>query len=120
MMDRRTLYADALDVLLTGSMSQVVAARNYRLLAEVARLAQYDAPVDFAATDRALFQAWRDAVTQFHLRGWTNMTAQRVVAIARLANAPIPATDFAARNPPLDPGAPATAELFDEASENTS
>jgi hypothetical protein len=93
-----------LDVLLAGDMAKVAAARDFRLLAEVARLAQYDAPVDFAATDRALYQAWRNAVTQFHLRGWTYMTAQRVVAVAKLTNNPIPETDFAARNPPLDPG----------------
>src|SRR6476661_818782 len=102
LINRRTLYADALDVLLAGDMAKVVAARDFRLLAEVARLAQFDAPVDFAATDRALYWGWRNAVAQFHVRGWTYMTAQRVVAAAKLANCPIPASDYAARNPPLD------------------
>lgn len=97
-------------VLLASDMAKVAASRDYRQLAEVARLAQYDAPVDFAATDRALYQAWRNGVTQFHLGGWTYMTAQRVVAIAKLANKPIPETDYAARNPPLNPGASASVD----------
>lgn len=107
----RDLYVDALEILLNGDIAKLVATRNYRLLAEVARLAQYDAPIDFAVTDRALYQAWRNAVTQFHLRGWTYMTAQRVVAVAKLANSPIPETDCAARNPPDVPGAPASVEI---------
>ena len=106
-LDARNLYVEALDVLQTGTMAKLVADRNYRLLAEVARLAQYDAPLDLAVTDRALFQAWREAVTQFHLRGWTYMTAQRVVAVAAMENDPVPVGDPAAHDPPHVPGKPA-------------
>lgn len=112
MVDRSTLYADALDKLLAGDMAKVAYARDYRLLAEIARLAQYDAPVDFAVTDRALYAAWRNAVTQYHLRGWSHMTAQRVVAVAKLASCPIPDSDYAARNPPRNPGAPASVDDY--------
>jgi hypothetical protein len=31
----------------------------------------------------ALFQAWRDAVTRFHKRGWTHMTPERVATVRR-------------------------------------
>lgn len=109
--DRRDLYADALSILLSGGIAELVVDRNFRLLAEVARLAQYDAPIDLSVTDRALYQAWRNAVTKFHLSGWTYMTAQRVVAVAILANKPIPVSDCAARNPPLQPGAPVPADF---------
>jgi hypothetical protein len=82
--DVRNLYVDALGTLLAGDMAKLVAARNFRLLAEVARLAHEDAPIDLAVTDRALYQAWRNAVTLFHLRGWTYMTPERVHAVATL------------------------------------
>lgn len=102
--DRRTLYADALEALLRGDMAKLALAREFRLLAEVARLAQWDAPTAFAGTDPALYQAWRAAVTRFHLAGWTHMTAQRVTAIATQENAALPATDYAAQDPPPSPG----------------
>jgi hypothetical protein len=74
----RTLYVDALDVLLRGRMAQVAVARDWELLREVARLAQQDAPPVLASTDPALFAAWRAAVTKYHLKGWTHMTPDRV------------------------------------------
>lgn len=74
----RDLHAEALDVLLGGKTAAVVRARDWELLREVARLVQTDAPHDLAATDPALFQSWRAAVTRFHLGGWTNMTPERI------------------------------------------
>ena len=59
-------------------MSAVAKTRDWELLKEVARLASEDAPTDLAVTDPALFQSWRAAVTKYHLRGWTNMTPERV------------------------------------------
>ena len=102
--DRRTLYAEALEALLRGDMAKLAVSREFRLLAEVARLAQWDAPVAFAGTDPALYQAWREAVTRFHLGGWTNMSAQRVKQVADQERAPLPATDYAAQDPPPSPG----------------
>jgi hypothetical protein len=78
----RTLYVRALEALLKGEMAKVALQRDFRLLAEIARLAQSDAPVDFAATDPALFTSWRAAVTRYHVAGWTNMTPERVMALA--------------------------------------
>ena len=78
MRSRRELHVEALAILLQGRMSSVVKARDWELLGEVARLAEQDAPTDLAVTDPALFQAWRTAVTRYHLRGWTNMTPERV------------------------------------------
>lgn len=78
MRSRRDLHVEALRILLQGKMSAVVRARDWDLLREVARLACQDAPADLAVTDPALFQSWRAAVTRYHLRGWTNMTPERV------------------------------------------
>lgn len=77
----RTLYVDALDVLLKGRMAEIAVARDWELLREVARLAQQDAPLELASTDPALYETWRAAVTRYHLKGWTHMTPQRVDAI---------------------------------------
>ncbi len=79
----RALHVEALDILLRGRVAKVVKERDWELLEEVARLAQADAPPDLAATDPALFQAWRDAVTRFHKAGWTRMTPERVAEISR-------------------------------------
>lgn len=77
----RERHTAALDMLLRGRIARVVLDRDWELLAEIARLAQEDAPTDLAATDPALFKAWRDAVTRYHRSGWTNMTAERVTAV---------------------------------------
>lgn len=74
----RTLYVEALDVLLRGRMAEVAVDRDWNLLEEVARLATEDAPPDLAVTDPSLFASWRAAVTKYHLKGWSNMTPERV------------------------------------------
>ena len=79
----RTLYVEALDALLRGRVAEVMVARDWELLREVAKLAQQDAPRDLAMTDAALFQTWRQAVTKFHLGGWSAMTPERVDEITR-------------------------------------
>ncbi|MDP9124532.1 MAG: hypothetical protein M3N82_08020 [Pseudomonadota bacterium] len=90
MTDRRALYVAALDALLKGQMAKVAVARDFRLLEEIAKLAQQDAPKDLAATDPALFTSWRAAVTRYHLAGWTNMTPERVAALASQKTAALP------------------------------
>jgi predicted ATPase len=77
----RTLHTEALDVLLKGRMAEVAVARDWELLREVARLAQQDAPLVLSTTDPALFANWRAAVTKYHLKGWTNMTPERIDAV---------------------------------------
>lgn len=74
----RELRTVALDALLRNRVAAVAASRDWELLKEVARLAQSDAPLDLAATDAALFVSWRNAVTRFHLCGWSNMTPERI------------------------------------------
>ena len=78
MRSARNLYVDALDALLRQKMAVLDKARDWELLREVARLAQEDAPHDLAFTDPALFRTWREAVTKFHLAGYSSMTPQRV------------------------------------------
>ena len=82
----RTLYVEALDVLLRGRMADIAVARDWELLREVARLAQQDAQLALASTDPALFSSWRAAVTKYHLKGWTHMTPERVDAVRDRAN----------------------------------
>jgi predicted ATPase len=81
----RTLYLEALDALRAGRMAEIAVARDWELLREVARLAQQDAPLVLSATDPALFAAWRAAVTKFHIKGWTNMTPERVDVVRQKA-----------------------------------
>jgi predicted ATPase len=81
----RTLHVEALDALLKGSMAEAAVARDWELLREIARLAQQDAPLLLASTDPALFASWRAAVTKYHLKGWTEMTPERVDAVREKA-----------------------------------
>lgn len=81
----RSMHVEALDVLLKGNIAEIAVARDWDLLAEVARMASGDAPIDLARTDSSLFLAWREAVTKFHLKGWTNMTPQRVQKVGEHA-----------------------------------
>jgi hypothetical protein len=74
----RGLYVDAVDALRRGTMAELVLARDWELLREVARMAEADAPTILAATDPALFTSWRSAVTRYHLGGWSRMVPERV------------------------------------------
>ena len=71
-----------LDALFRGRMAALWLDRDWELLGEVARLAQQDAPTELAATDPALFETWRNAVTRYHRAGWTHMTPLRVLDAA--------------------------------------
>jgi predicted ATPase len=98
-MDRRTLYAEALSALLKGEMAHLALARNFELLAEVARLAREDAPVALATSDPALYTSWRAAVTRYHVSGWTYMTPERIAEVT--------GSDGEAPKAPAVPGSPA-------------
>jgi hypothetical protein len=57
-------------------VSKVAVARDWDLLEEVARLATEDASPDLAVTDSSLFVTWREAVTKYHLKGWSNARSE--------------------------------------------
>jgi hypothetical protein len=82
---KRSLKVEALDALIQSRMAAVAKTRDWELLAEIARLAEIDAPLDWAASDPAMFATLRSAVTRFHLKGWSAMTAERVRRVARQA-----------------------------------
>lgn len=82
----RALYVEALHALLQGRMAEIAVAREWELLREVARLAQQDAPLVLSSTDPALFATWRAAVTKYHLKGWTQMTPERVDMVRQKAD----------------------------------
>jgi hypothetical protein len=77
----RALRVEALDALLNGRMAAIALARDWELLREVARLATEDAPIELSRSDPALFANWRAAVTKYHLKGWSQMTPERVDAV---------------------------------------
>lgn len=81
MNNARTLYVEALEALLKGEVAKIAVARNFRVLREIAKLAQQDAPVELATTDPALYASWRAAVTRYHVAGWTHMTPKRVDSV---------------------------------------
>jgi hypothetical protein len=81
----RMLCAEALEALLKGRMAEIAVARDWELLREVARLAQQDAPLELASTDPAFYKTWRAAVTEYHLKGWTLVTPERVDAVRQQA-----------------------------------
>ncbi len=76
--DPRTLYVNALDALLKDEIAKVVQKKDFVLLKEIARLAQQDAPTHLAATDPSLYTSWRNAVTRFHIAGWTEVTPEKI------------------------------------------
>lgn len=86
----RTLHVEALDALLKGRMAEVAVARDWELLREIARLAKEDAPLSLSSTDPALFSEWRNAVTKYHLKGWTHMTPERIDEVCAKHDIPLP------------------------------
>lgn len=79
---KRTLHVEARDALIRGRMAAVAKARDWELLEEIARMAEVDAPVEMVGTDPAMFATLRAAITKFHLKGWSAMTAERVRQVA--------------------------------------
>ncbi|MBK1665868.1 hypothetical protein CKO38_13220 [Rhodospirillum rubrum] len=79
---KRTLHVEAINTLLNNEIISVIKNHDWDLLEEVARLAAKDAPLDMAATDPAMFITLRNAITRFHVKGWSHMTPERVRLIA--------------------------------------
>jgi len=79
---KRTIFVEAVDTLLRNRIVATVRAGDWELLEAVAALVVAEAPLDLAITDPALYAGLRNAITQFHLRGWSNMTPERVRAVA--------------------------------------
>jgi len=80
---KRTLYVEAIDALIRNRIAAVAKSRDWELLEEIARIVKDDASVDLAMTDPSMFIALRNAITKFHLGGWSHMTAERVRAVAQ-------------------------------------
>lgn len=80
---KRALRVEAIETLIGRRVAHVFKTRDWELLEEVARLALADAPVDLASTDPALYVTLRNAITAYHLSGWTNMTPERVRSVCR-------------------------------------
>jgi hypothetical protein len=79
---KRTLRVEAQGVLIRGRVVAVVKARDWELLEEVARIVEADVPIAMAASDPAMFVTLRAAITRYHLKGWSHMTAERVRQVA--------------------------------------
>lgn len=79
---KRELRVEAIDALIRNEIIAVGKRRDWELLEVIARLAENDAPVDLAVTDSTLYIALRNAITKFHLNGWTCMTPERVRTVA--------------------------------------
>lgn len=82
---RRTLRVQAQKSLIEGSVASVAKSRDWELLEEIARIAHEDAPLDMAAVDPAMYATLRNAITRFHLKGWSEMTPERVREVAAKA-----------------------------------
>jgi hypothetical protein len=83
---KRSLMVEALDALIKSRMAAVFIARDWELLEEIAHLVETDAPLDWAASDPAMFATLRNAITRFHLQGWSAMTQERVRQVAQKAS----------------------------------
>lgn len=82
MRSKRDMRVEAIDGLIRNRIVAVAKQRDWELLEEIARVAEADAPVDLAATDPTIYVALRNAITRFHLVGWTLMTPERVRLVA--------------------------------------
>lgn len=89
----RALRVEAQDALIRGKVAAAALRRDWELLEEIARIVAQDAPHDLAVTDPARFTALRNAITRFHLAGWTHMTPERVRAVAADARAAVAVTE---------------------------
>ncbi len=83
---KRSLRVEAQDALVRGTMATVFRARDWELLEAIAATVEADAPIEMAATDPAMYVTLRAAITRFHLKGWSNMTAERVRQVAGRAS----------------------------------
>jgi hypothetical protein len=90
---KRSLKIEALDALIRSRMAAVVLARDWELLEAIARLVETNEPLDWAASDPAMFATLRSAITRFHLKGWSAMTSERV---RRVAGTALPAKSMTA------------------------
>lgn len=79
---KRSLRGEAIEALLHDTTVKIARRRDWELLEEIARIAQADAPLDMAMTDPAMFVTLRNAITRYHLKGWTRMTPERVRLVA--------------------------------------
>lgn len=74
----RELRIAAEEALIKNKIARVYNQRDWDLLEAIAALAEKDAPRSLARTDPSRYRQLREAVTRFHIGGWTNMTVERV------------------------------------------
>lgn len=75
---KRALRVEAEEVLLKGAIVAVIKERDFELLEKIAEIVESDIDPDMAATDPSRYMSLRKAVNQFHLKGFTHMTVERV------------------------------------------
>lgn len=80
-LDRADLDRIALDTLLERGVAGVLRRRDWTLLARVAEIARADADTDLAMSDPERFRAIRDAVTWYHLAGWSRLDPVQIRAL---------------------------------------
>ena len=64
-------------------LGQRLKERRWADVAALVRYARHDVPPDLALTDPALYQALRNGVTRFHLRGGGKLRLERLEQLAR-------------------------------------
>jgi hypothetical protein len=67
-------------------LGQRLKERRWADVAALVRYVQQDVPPDLALTDPALYQALRDGVTRFYLRGGGKLRLERLESLARQSN----------------------------------
>ena len=75
---KRSLRVAAEEALLSGNFIAVIRERDFELLEIIAEIVESDIDVELAATDPSRFIALRNAVTKFHVKGFSHMTPARV------------------------------------------
>lgn len=90
----RSLRIEAEDALIGKAVFRVMAARDWQLLIEIARIAQADADQRLAQTDPSRFRLLRDGVTNWHLKGLGGITPDSIRRA--LVNNGIPVPDMPA------------------------
>ena len=68
----------AISVFMNGCLLNAFMSGDMKLIREIARIAQIDPPPSLARTNPKFYKNWRDAVTRYHLEGWSEVTPERI------------------------------------------
>lgn len=75
---RRNLRVEAEDAIIRDRVFGVLAAKDWELVIEIARIIQNDAPVDLALHDPHRFKQLRDGITTCHIKGLGRMSERGI------------------------------------------